>query len=125
MTCIPVIFDTDAGNDIDDVLPCKCYSIMKKGKIDLLGITISKSNPYTIEYIDGYCRLNGRNDIPLGYAYNGVNPEDGNYLRQTIDTIIDGNKILFPQRSINNSIPEGYKLLRKMLAAQKTVLSYS
>ena len=120
MTCIPVIFDTDAGNDIDDVLAMQMlFNYEKAGKIDLLGITISKSNPYTIEYIDGYCRLNGRNDIPLGYAYNGVNPEDGNYLRQTIDTIIDGNKILFPQSSINNSIPEGYKLLRKMLAAQK------
>lgn len=119
-TRIPVIFDTDAGNDIDDVLAMQMlFNYEKADKIELLGITISKSNTYAIEYIDGYCRLNGRNDIPLGYAYNGANPEDGNYLRQTIDTIIDGNKILFPQRSIKNNIPEGYKLLRKILAAQK------
>lgn len=119
-TRIPVIFDTDTGNDIDDVLAMQMlFNYEKAGKIDLLGITISKSNPYAIEYIDGYCRLNGRNDIPLGYAYSGVNPEDGNYLRQTLDTIIEGNKTLLPQRSIKSNIPEGYKLLRKMLAAQK------
>ena len=117
---IPVIFDTDAGNDIDDVLAMQMlFNYEKAGKIDLLGITICKSNPHAIEYIDGYCRFNDRNEIPLGYAYNGVNPEDGNYLRQTLDTIIDGNRILQPQRSIKDNLPEGYKLLRKILATQK------
>ena len=117
---IPIIFDTDAGNDIDDVLAMQMlFNYEKAGKIDLLGITICKSNPYAIEYIDGYCRFNDRNEIPLGYAYNGVNPEDGNYLRQTLDTIIDGNRILQPQRSIKDNLPEGYKLLRKILATQK------
>lgn len=94
------------------------FNYEKAGTIDLLGITISKSNPYSIEYIDGYCRLNERGDIPLGYAYNGATPEDGGYLRQTLDTIIEGNKILYPQRSIKDNLPEGYKLLRKLLASQ-------
>ena len=116
---VPVIFDTDVGNDIDDVLAMQMlFNYEKAGKIDLLGITISKSNPYSIEYIDGYCRLNERGDIPLGYAYNGATPEDGGYLRQTLDTIIEGNKILHPQRSIKDNLPEGYKLLRKLLASQ-------
>ena len=116
---VPVIFDTDVGNDIDDVLAMQMlFNYEKAGTIDLLGITISKSNPYSIEYIDGYCRLNERGDIPLGYAYNGATPEDGGYLRQTLDTIIEGNKILYPQRSIKDNLPEGYKLLRKLLASQ-------
>lgn len=119
-SAIPVIFDTDVGNDIDDVLAMQMlFNYEKVGKIDLLGITISKSNPYSIEYIDGYCLLNERKDIPLGYVYNGANPEDGGYLRQTLDTIIEGNKILHPQRSIKDNLPEGYKLLRKILATQK------
>ena len=116
---VPVIFDTDVGNDIDDVLAMQMlFNYENAGTIDLLGITISKSNPYSIEYIDGYCRLNERGDIPLGYAYNGATPEDGGYLRQTLDTIIEGNKILYPQRSIKDNLPEGYKLLRKLLASQ-------
>lgn len=117
---IPVILDTDAGNDIDDILAMQMlFNYEKRGKVDLLGITISKCNPHSIEYIDGYCRFNGRNDIPLGYAYNGVNPDDGNYLRQTLDTVMGGKKILNPERSIKNNLPEGYKLLRKLLVTQK------
>ena len=86
----------------------------KKEKIDLLGITISKCNPYSLEYIDAYCRFNDKYDIPLGYAYNGMNTDDGHYLRQTLDTIIDNNKILHPKRSLKDHILEGYKLLRKI-----------
>lgn len=117
---IAVIFDTDVGNDIDDVLALQMlFNYEKEGKINLLGITIGKFNPYSIQYVDAYCRLNGRGDIPLGFAYNGVNPGDNKYLRPTLDTIIDGKNILQPQRTIGDSLPEGYKLLRKLLASQK------
>ena len=119
---VAVIFDTDVGNDIDDVLALQMlFNYEKEGKINLLGITIGKNNPYSIQYVDGYCRLNNRGDIPLGFAYNGVNPEDNKYLRPTLDTVIDGKKILQPQRSLSDSFPEGYKLLRKLLASQKDV----
>ena len=56
---------------------------------------------------------------PIGFAYDGVNSEDHKYLRQTLDTIIDGRKILQPKRSINDNIPEGYKLMRKILSQQE------
>lgn len=112
-----VIFDTDIGNDIDDVLALQMlFNYEKQEKVKLLGITISKSNPRVIEYIDAYCRLHGHADIPLGYAYNGVNPEPGKYVPATLDTTINGKKLLAPQRSIADSLPEGYKLLRKLLA---------
>ena len=119
-SAIPVILDTDVGNDIDDVLAMQMLlNYEKKGKIDLLGITISKCNPYSLEYIDAYCRFNDKYDIPLGYAYNGMNTDAGHYLRQTLDTIIDNNKILHPKRSLKDHILEGYKLLRKLLAEQE------
>lgn len=117
---IAVIFDTDVGNDIDDVLAMQMlFNYERERKINLLGITIGKCNPYSIQYMDAYCRLNGRNDIPLGFAYHGVNPEDNKYLRPVLDTIINGKKILQPQRSISDNLPEGYALLRKLLASQK------
>lgn len=115
---LSVIFDTDIGNDIDDVLALQMlFDYEKQQKAKLLGITISKSNPRVIDYVDGYCRLNGHNDMPLGYAYNGVNPEPGKYVPATLDTIVDGKKLLFPKRSIADSLPEGYKLQRRLLAA--------
>lgn len=114
---VSVIFDTDIGNDIDDVLALQMlFDYEKQQKVKLLGITISKSNPRVIEYIDGYCRLHGHADIPLGYAYNGVNPEPGRYVPATLDTTVNGKKLLHPQRSIADSLPEGYKLLRQLLA---------
>lgn len=116
---ISVIFDTDIGNDIDDALALNMlFNYQKQCKINLLGITISKANPYVIEYVDGLCRFNNIFNIPLGYVYHGANPEDGKYIRQVLDTIIDGKKIIFPHRSFNDSLPQGYKLQRKLLANQ-------
>lgn len=114
---VSVIFDTDVGNDIDDVLALQMlFNYEKQQKLKLLGITISKSNPRVIEYLDAYCRLQGYDNMPLGYAYNGVNPEPHRYVPVTLDTTVNGKKLLFPQRSIADSLPEGYKLLRKLLA---------
>lgn len=114
---VSVIFDTDVGNDIDDVLALQMlFNYEKQQKLKLLGITISKSNPRVIEYLDAYCRLYGYDKMPLGYAYNGVNPEPHRYVPVTLDTTVNGKKLLFPQRSMADSLPEGYKLLRKLLA---------
>ncbi len=116
---IPVIFDTDPGNDIDDVLALQMLlNYHKEGRIDLRGIGIGKMYPRAIEYVDAYCRHNGLNDIPLGYVYDGANPlpEAGDYVIGTLDTLIGGKPILTPARSIADDIPEGYKLYRRLLA---------
>lgn len=111
-----VIFDTDIGNDIDDVLALQMlFNYEKAGKIELRGITLSKSNPHSIAFADGYCRFANRADMPLGFAYNGVNPEDNSYLLPTLTAQVDGQPVLQPLRSIGPEIPEGYKLLRKLL----------
>lgn len=116
---VPVIFDTDIGNDIDDVLALQIlFQYEAEQKIDLLGITISKSFPRVVDYVDAYARLNNRGEIPLGFAYNGVNPEPYKYVPVTLDTLVDGKPVLFPQRKLDASIPEGYKLMRKLIAAQ-------
>lgn len=116
---VPVIFDTDLGSDVDDIMALQMlHNYENTGKIDLIGITISKSNPYSIQYIDAYNRFNKRNNIPLGYVYEGPHKDDGKYLRQTLDTIIDGMKILYPQLSISDSLPQAYMLQRKLLSEQ-------
>jgi inosine-uridine nucleoside N-ribohydrolase len=114
-----VIFDTDLGNDVDDIMALQMLlNYEDKGVIDLIGITISKSNPYTIQYIDAYNRFNKKYNIPIGYVYNGPNKDAGNYLRQTLDTIIDGRKILYPELSISDNIPQAFILQRKLLSEQ-------
>ena len=92
---VRIIFDTDLGNDIDDVLALQMLlNYEKEGRAELLGITLCKANPATIAFTDGYCRFDGRGDIPLGYAYDGVTPEDGTYLLPTLEASFGGEPLL-------------------------------
>ncbi len=115
-----VLVDTDMGNGVDDVMALQMLlDYEREGKVQLSGITVSKCHPLSVEYVDAYCRLNGREDIPLGYAYNGVNTEEGRFLRPTLDTLIADRPVLQPRRILDSDIPEGYKLMRELLAGQK------
>ena len=111
-----VIFDTDMGNDIDDALALQMlFNYHKRGDINLAGITISKSNPLAIAYVDGLCRFNGFDDMPLGYAYDGPNPEIGNYLVPSLKAEVNGMPLLRPERNIDSNIPQGHELLKSLL----------
>lgn len=118
---IPVIFDTDMGNDIDDALALQMlFNYEDDGIIDLKGITICKCNPHSVEFVDGICRFNGRNDMPLGYAYNGYTPEDNTYLLPTLAALDkDGQPLIKPVQTLESGIDEGYVALRKLLVKEK------
>ncbi len=112
-----VIFDTDMGNDVDDVLALQMlFNYEKQGLVTLKGISISKNNAHAIPFVDGLCRFNGFDDIPLGFAYNGVTPEDNTYLIPTLKAEIDGETLMKPQRFIDSGVPEGYLALRQWLS---------
>ena len=50
---INVIFDTDIGNDIDDVLALDMlYKYMDSGRLKILGIMNNKDSQYSTEFID-------------------------------------------------------------------------
>jgi inosine-uridine nucleoside N-ribohydrolase len=116
---VRVIFDTDLGNDIDDVLALQMLlNYHRKGVVDLLGISISKANPLTIEYIDGFCNYNAVPGMNLGYVYDGPTPEAGNYLRETLDAEYAGQRVLDPEQTIRDSIPVAWRMIRKILSGQ-------
>lgn len=115
---IPVIFDTDVGNDIDDVLAmAMLYHYADSGLIDLQGITISKGNPDAARYADALNHYYGHPGIPIGYVGDGPNPEPGKYLRPTLDTLIDGKKVLPGGLLQVDSLLPAWRLHRKLLAA--------
>lgn len=118
---IPVIFDTDMGNDIDDALALQMlFNYDHQGLIDLKGVIISKCNPHSVEFVDGICRWNGFPDIPLGFSYDGPNPEDNTYLLPTLAAKkTDGSPLIEPQRSLETGIDEGHVALRKLLVKEK------
>lgn len=117
----PVIFDTDMGNDIDDALALEMlFNYEDAGQIALKGITICKRNSHSIEFVDGVCRFHGRENMPLGFAYNGTLPDDYYYLLPTLEAKKeDGTRLIAPSRGIDSGIDEGYVALRKMLVKEK------
>lgn len=113
-----VIFDTDLGSDIDDVLALEMMlNYHKHGDIELEAVTLGKSNPMAVQFTDGYLRRRGLSgSIPIGWVYKGESPDDFNYLRPTLEAEFAGESILPYEEGVENSVPEAYKLLRKTLA---------
>ena len=117
---IKIIFDTDMGNDVDDVVALDMfYKYMDEGKVDLLGIISSKREGGSVKFIDAMNTLYGYPNIPVGIVK--TYPEEGyvctdkrlNYADYTVSahnykhTITDWN-----------AVEDGYKLIRKLLASQ-------
>lgn len=80
---VPVIFDTDMGNDIDDALAlAMLHGFEKRGESKLLAVTVTKDNPWAARYVSAVNTFYGRSNIPVGVVKNGMTPEEGNYNRQ-------------------------------------------
>lgn len=110
---VRMIFDTDLGADIDDALALAViHGLQNRGEVELLAVTCSKDHPASATVVDMINTWYGRGDIPIGRVVNGMQPEPGNYLLQTV---ADG----FPH-DLTPETPtiEAVALLRKTLAAQ-------
>ncbi|WP_119080502.1 nucleoside hydrolase [Chitinophaga alhagiae] len=116
---VPVIFDTDMGNDVDDVLALSMlYTYHKARRADLKAVTISKGHPYAVTFTDLMNRTYGLGHIPLGYVgNNGPTPEPGRYNMQTVKYTEEGRPFFTYDSTLAEKVPEAYKLQRKVLAA--------
>lgn len=114
---LAVIFDTDMGNDVDDVIALEMLAnYMRAGVLDLKCVSVGKCNPYAVEFTDGYLKYHGYAEIPLGFAYNGVTPEGTSFLIPTLEAEAGGKKILTPAENVAATVPEGYVQLRRTLS---------
>ena len=119
---LPVIFDTDVGNDIDDVLAlAMLYNYQKDSKINLLGVTINKANLYTVPFVDILNRFYGFDNIPIGFiGIDGPTTDTGKYLGVVVNDKQKNNKYTFSRKlNIESEVPEAWKLQRKLLASQE------
>lgn len=83
---VPVIFDTDMGNDIDDALAlAMLHALESRGEVKLLAVTLTKDNPWAGRYVSAVNTFYGRAGIPLGAVKDGVTKEEGKYTRQAIE----------------------------------------
>src|SRR5215469_1813365 len=79
---VPVIFDTDMGNDVDDALALAIlHALESRGECRLAAVTITKDNQWSAPYVDLVNTFYGRAHIPVGMVKNGVTPEDSRMIR--------------------------------------------
>lgn len=115
---VAMIFDTDIGNDVDDVLALgMIHALVSRRECDLLAVTITKDNPLAAPFTDAVNRFYGRGDIPIGVVRGGVTPEDGKFL--PLAAARAGDRFRYPHAiGSGGEAPEAVGLLRRSLAGR-------
>ena len=73
---LPVIFETDMGNDIDDAMALDMlYKYADKKMVKLLAVSSNKNNPSSAVYLDIMNTWYGYPKIPIGTVLNGADSE--------------------------------------------------
>jgi inosine-uridine nucleoside N-ribohydrolase len=107
---VPIVFDTDMGNDVDDVLALALlHSLETRGEAKILAVTITKDNRYAAPFVTLFDGFYKRPEIPIGVVKDGATKDDGNYLRPVLQSF---------GASAGDGYPDAVDLLRKTLAGQ-------
>ncbi len=114
---IPLIFDTDIGNDVDDVLALGViHALQSRRECDLLAVTITKDHPQCAALVDAVNTFYQRGDIPIGVVRQGPTPEQSKFTGLA-DQLDDGRPRFPHDLKSGADAPEAVALLRKTLAA--------
>jgi inosine-uridine nucleoside N-ribohydrolase len=118
---VPVIFDTDIGNDVDDALAlAMIHALESRGEAKLLAVTITKDNKYAAPFIDAVDTFYGRGEIPIGVVKNGKTPEDSPMIRVPTERRNPDGSFVYPHRLTDGAkAPDAVDVLRRVLASQK------
>src|SRR5579883_2571005 len=111
---VKLIFDTDIGNDVDDVLALgMIHALQSRGACELLAVTVTKDHELAGPFVDAVNTFYGRPKIPVGVVRNGATREEGKFLGM----VRDGNTYPHALKKSSDA-PDAVALLRKVLAAQ-------
>ena len=112
---IPLIFDTDIGNDCDDVLAMGViHSLQSRGECQLLAVTITKDHEFAAPFADAVNTFYGRGDIPIGVCRSQVTPHAGKF------NLLANDAEKYPHDlSSGSDAPDAVAVLRETLASQK------
>src|ERR1035437_7930709 len=106
---IPVIFDTDMGNDVDDALAlAMLHALESRGECRLLGVTVTKDNPWAAVDVDLVDMVKG----------SGVTPESSRMIQEPAERRRADGTLVYPRRLASGAeAVEAVALLRRLLAA--------
>ena len=108
-----LIFDTDIGNDVDDVLALAMIHVLQdRGACELLGVTLTIPHKLAGNFTDAVNTFYGRPDIPIG-----INPDapDGFFADKDFLKLAQQEK-LYPSDLVPARTPRAVPLLRQLLA---------
>lgn len=116
---VKLIFDTDMGNDVDDLMAlAMIHSLQKRGAVQLLGVTLTKDHPQAAAFTDAVNTFYGYGDTPVGVVRDGAAKEPGKFNRLADERNADGT-LRYPHDLREGTMaPEAVELLRKLLAAE-------
>ena len=108
---VKLIFDTDMGNDCDDVQAlAMIHALQSRGECELLAVTVTKDHTLAAPFVDVINTFYGRGDIPIGVCHSGVTPHEGKF-----------NPLAKPEFGFDHDLrsgddaPDAVKLLRQTL----------
>ena len=115
---VKIIFDTDIGNDVDDVLALSMlHALQTRADCELLAVTITKGDELAGPFVDSLNTFYGRPKIPIGCILPSPANERSKFL--LLSDIKDRGKMRFPHRLKRSSdAPPPGTLLRQILSRQ-------
>lgn len=115
---VPLIFDTDLGNDCDDVLAMGViHSLQTRGECELLAVTITKDHHLAAPFADAINTFYGRGDIPIGVCRSGVTDHEGKF--NVLASQQDDGEDRYPHDLRSGAdAPDAVDVLRQTLASQ-------
>jgi inosine-uridine nucleoside N-ribohydrolase len=114
---VPLIYCTDVGNDVDDILALgMIHALQSRGECELLAVTVTKDHALAGPFIDAVNTFYGRPDIPIGVCNSGVTPGEDRFIGLAQQR--DDGKLRYPHDlATGKDAPPAVAVLRKSLAA--------
>lgn len=115
---VPLIYDTDIGNDVDDALAMGViHALESRGECKLLAVTITKDHELCAPFVDAVNTFYGRGGIPIGVVKDGPTPDESRFTGLACER--DDGELRYPHDlESGNDAPEATEVLRAALAGQ-------
>jgi hypothetical protein len=115
---VKVIFDTDIGNDVDDVLALSMlHALQSRRDCQLLAVTITKPDELAGPFVDAINTFYGRPGLPIGFTRSGLKNDPSKFL--PLAEAKDNGKPRYPHKLKRSSdAPPATELLRRILSQQ-------
>ncbi len=113
---VPLVFDTDMGNDCDDVLALgMIHALQSRGECRLLAVTITKDHDLAAPFVDCINTFYSRDDVPIGVCRSGITTDQGKF--NGLATKTDGGQLRYPHDLLSGQdAPDAVDVLRIALA---------